>query len=210
MDLLALYEKPEHADLLHTRYYVEGALFGASASPEIPMPDVWLPWAIKHHGQIQNNQQADEITAHLFDYFKHCLASMRDKNVALPDYCAYSAESDSALAQWLNGLLMAHKEMEELWLGAWQKMQQQAPESSPLLAKKLKRCLRMFTTFADPLLAIEQAKEREQADLADKLPIIFLSLPQALRDYVDLAGELASYLPNQFETFVQAQEPPVQ
>ena len=82
-------------------------------------------------------------------------------------------------------------------------MQEKAPEQAPVLAKKLKHSLGMFSTFADNALAMEQAKKRGQADFERKLPLIALSLPEALNTYVSISGELASYLPNQFETFVQ-------
>jgi uncharacterized protein len=212
MNLLLIYQSPEIADMLHSRYYVEGALFGAAVTPEIPMPDVWLPWAIKHHGQMQNNQQADTITDALFDYFKYCLQQMKDNAHCLPSYAVFEddgsiplgfSDVSSPLSQWLQGVLMAHSSMEAIWQNAWQLMQEKDPEQAPILAKKLKHSLGMFSTFADLALAIEQAKKRGQADFERKLPLIALSLPEALSTYVSISGELASYLPNQFETFVQ-------
>ncbi len=209
MNLLQIYQKPSNAVLLHSRYYVEGALFGAGVSPEIPMPDVWLPWAIKHTGKIKNNRQADEITDALFDYFKHCLQLMKDNKQALPDYCEFEQDadngnSDSPLSQWLQGVLMAHSSMESVWLNAWKLMQNKAPDKAPALAKKLKHSLSMFTTFADIPLAKEQALKRGQGDDFQKnLANIAKSLPDALNTYVEVSGKLAEYLPNQFETFVQ-------
>ncbi len=212
MNLLLIYQSPEIAEILHSRYYVEGAIFGAAVTPEIPMPDVWLPWAIKHHGQMQNNQQADLITAALFDYFTYCLQQMRDNAQCLPSYAVfedngnssvYFSGSNSPLSQWLQGLLMGHSSMESVWQHAWQLMQDKAPKQAPVLAKKLKHSLGMFSTFADSTLAMEQAKKRGQTDFERKLPLIALSLPEALNTYVSISGELASYLPNQFETFVQ-------
>lgn len=209
MNLLLIYQNPEIADMLHSRYYVEGALFGAAVTPEIPMPDVWLPWAIKHHGQMQNNQQADTITDALFDYFKYCLRQMKDNAQCLPSYAVFEvgesgfSDASSPLSQWLQGVLMAHSNMESVWQNAWQLMQDKDPEQAPLLAKKLKHSLGMFSTFADLALASEQAKKRGQTDFERKLPLIALSLPEALKTYVSISGELASYLPNQFETFVQ-------
>jgi uncharacterized protein len=194
--------------MLHSRYYVEGALLGAGVSPEIPMPDVWLPWAIKHHGQIQNNQQADVITNALFDYFKYCLQQMKDNTLGMPIYCIFEDDSEkwvrsSPLSQWMQGLLTAHSSMELVWQNTWQLMHDKNPQHAPVLAKKLKHSLGMFSTFADVELAFKQAKKRGQMDFEKKLPLIAQSLPEALSTYVSISGELASYLPNQFETFKQ-------
>jgi uncharacterized protein len=210
MNLLSIYQKPENVKMLHSRYYVEGALFGAGVSPEIPMPDIWLTWAIKHNGKMQNNQQADEITDALFEYFKHCLQLMKDNKQTLPDYCYFdSAVSKddskarlSPLSQWLQGVLMAHSSMEPVWQNAWKLMQSKAPDKAPILAKKLKHSLSMFTTFADIALAKEQAAQRGQTnEFENNLPVIAKSLPDALNSYVLVSGTLAEYLPNQFETF---------
>jgi uncharacterized protein len=208
MNLLQIYQNPENAAMLHSRYYVEGAMFGAGVSPEIPMPDVWLPWAIKHQGQMQNKQQADAITDALFDYFKYCLQQMKENQQVLPDYCVLEDDRerwgpDSALSQWMQGVLTAHSSMESVWQNAWKLMQAANPEQAPVLAKNLKHSLGMFSTFADLDLAIEQAGERGQEDFAEKLPLIAQSLPETLNTYVSISGELAGYLPNQFETFVQ-------
>jgi uncharacterized protein len=208
MNLLLIYQNSDIADMLHSRYYVEGALLGAGVAPEIPMPDVWLPWAIKHHGQMQNNQQADVITDALFDYFKYCLQQMKDNALRMPVYCIFEDDSEkwgrtSSLSQWLQGVLTAHSSMEPVWQNAWQLMHDKNPQHAPVLAKKLKHSLGMFSTFADVELAIEQAKMRGQMDFKNNLPLIAQSLPEALNTYVSISGELANYLPNQFETFVQ-------
>lgn len=212
MNLLLIYQSPEIADMLHSRYFVEGAIFGAAVTPEIPMPDVWLSWAIKNHGQMQNHQQADSITDALFDYFKYCLQQMKDGAQCLPIYAVFKdngnnfadfSDNGTALFQWLQGILMAHSSMESVWQHAWQLMQEKDPKQAPVLAKKLKHSLGMFSTFADIALAVEQAKKRGQADFEQKLALIALSLPEALNTYVSISGQLASYLPNQFETFVQ-------
>lgn len=208
MNLLEIYANPENAEMLHSRFYVEGAIFGAGVSPEIPMPNVWLPWAIKHHGQMQSNEQADAITDALFAYFKFCLQQMKDKLQTLPSYCVFEDDSNkwdanNPLAQWLKGVLMAHSSMESVWQNAWKLMQERNPEQAPELAKQLKHSLGMFSTFADINLALEQASLRGQVDFEKKLPLIAKSLPDSVATYVSISGELASYLPNQFETFVQ-------
>jgi uncharacterized protein len=82
-------------------------------------------------------------------------------------------------------------------------MQQRKPEEAPALAKDLKHCLLVFSTFANPPAAIAQAKERGEMNLEDKLPMIAQSLQSTLLQYVSISGKLASFLPNQFETFAQ-------
>lgn len=208
MNLSQLFANPNEVSFLHSRYYVEGCLLGACACPEIPLPDVWLPWVIKEHNQIQNAEQADQITDELFNYFKHCLAQMNNNALALPEYVSYSGEfkQDMPLREWCKGLLMAHSAREQYWQGAWRKMQKQNPEDAPKMAKDLKHCLLMFSTFADPQEAVTEAEAKSQekaAALRENMPLIAQSLNETLVTYVDLAGKLATYLPNQFETFKQ-------
>lgn len=203
MDLSELYDDPQQAKFLHSKYYVEGCLLGACACPEIPLPDVWLTWVIKHHHQIHNANQADQISDVLFDFFKQCLANMHNENLSLPVYATYSENDHAALSQWCSGLLMAHGAREQFWQGAWNKMEALSNDKAASLAKKLKHCLLMFSTFANPKGAINDAEKKDGsgAALAEKLPIIAKSLEEALRQYVGISGELAAYLPNQFETF---------
>ena len=202
-DITSLYNNPQQAEFLQSQYFVEGALMGACACPEIPLPDVWLPWIIKHHGQMQSAEQADAITDILFVHFKYLLAQMHDNSITLPSYAVYSEMDYSALSQWCEGLLMAHSATEKCWQGAWHKMQQKNPDGAPAMAKDLKHCLLMFSTFAQPDKAIADAALKGDSELSDKLPIIAKSLGQTLRQYIKISGDLAAYLPNQFETFKQ-------
>lgn len=206
MDLTELYAQPANVSFLHSRYYVEGCVLGACACPEIPLPDVWLPWVIQQHNQIKNERQADAITDILFEYFKHCLAQMNTNSLKLPDYAVYKVDAnvDDPLRQWCEGLLMAHSAREQFWLGSWRKMQKKDPQDAPKMAKDLKHCLMMFTTFANPTLAIAEAQAKSpDSPLAEQLPIVAKSLGETLTTYVNIAGKLAAYLPNQFETFQQ-------
>lgn len=202
-DLSVLYKDPRQARFLHSQAYVEGCLLGACACPEIPLPDAWLPWVIEHHNQIESAEQADRITDVLFGFFKQCLANMHNNTLKLPDYAVYKEDDSRALRDWCKGLLIAHSAREEYWQGAWSKMQAKSATKAPLLAKDLKHCLLMFTTFANPHEAIEQANEKDGSGkaLAKKLPTIAKSLNECLLKYVAISGELAAFLPNQFETF---------
>jgi uncharacterized protein len=204
-DLSILYDNPEQADFLHSQFYVEGCLLGACACPEIPLPDIWLPWVIKHHQQIQSAEQADYISDFLFGFFKQCLANMHNNSLRLPKYAVYHQDNDDnrPLRDWCEGILIAHSAREQFWQGAWNKMQDRSPEEAPQLAKDLKHCLLMFTTFASPEKAIQVANEKDGSGelLAQKMPAIASNLDDTLRKYVAISGKLAAYLPNQFETF---------
>ena len=211
MDLSGLFsttsqanQPPESHPFLHNRYFVEGVITGACACPEIPLPDTWLPWTIKAHHQIKDNAQADYIFEQLFAYFKDVLSKMKDAELRLPDYAVYKeVDTSTALNEYCQGLMFAHQSCEATWQQAWARMQQAVTSEEPRLAKDLKHCLLVFSTFAEPAVAIAQAKERGEEDLATKLPIIAKSLPSALDKYVGISGTLAGFLPNQFETFKQ-------
>jgi uncharacterized protein len=207
-DLSQLYENADQAAFLQPQAFVEGAILGAGACPEIPLPDVWLPWVIKEHGQIKDAAQADAITDLLFAHFKMCLAQMHDESLKVPSYAIYSDPSiqendNEALSQWCEGLVMAHSAMEPCWQKAWNLMQKQKPDLAPEMAKNLKHCLLMFSTFADPEKAIKEAAKKGDFTLAQNLPLVSQSLQHTLATYIELSGELAAYLPNQFETFKQ-------
>lgn len=181
--------------------HIDGLLFAVAAAPEIPMPDTWLPWLVKQPGTIQA-KDADELTSLLLALLKHRLAEMRDETFALPEECRFDTDkSNLALTQWLTGLMIGHQQLEPVWLDAWQCVQKQQPERLPDLQRDLSHCLRMFSTFAEPQLAIEQAQQRGNDALAAKLPVIFQSFPKALKQYVDISGELVGYMPNQFEMY---------
>jgi uncharacterized protein len=209
MDLSGLYQHPQQASFLHPQEFIEGCLLGACACPEIPLPDVWLPWVIKQHKQIESVEQAEQISDVLFAFFKHCLAEMHANTLALPKYAQlpkdepYDKVRYAPLQRWAQGLLMAHGAREAYWQNAWNKMQDQAPDKAPKLAKDLSHCLLMFTTFADPQKALTEAKKKGDSKLLSKLPLIAQSLQTSLETYVSLSGTLAAFLPNQFETFSQ-------
>jgi uncharacterized protein len=208
MNLQALYEQTQYTQFLRSRYFVEGVITGACASPEIPLPDTWLPWTIGSRPQSSQQAQSAEDTEHIFEqlfaYFKHTLANMKDDELCLPTYATFKDVAHSKpLAEYCSGLMLAHQSLENLWGDAWQHMQDAEPGIAPALAKDLKHCLLVFSTFADPDAAVAQANARADTELLDKLPIIAQSLESTLRQYVGISGKLAEYLPNQFETFKQ-------
>lgn len=187
--------------------HIDGLLFAIGASPEIPMPDQWLPWVVKNQGNI-SNQDVDYLMGVLLEQLKFRLSSMRDEQFHLPKACTFGIEdTNSALTQWLTGLLFGHQQLEPIWHNAWKQMQEKAPEEQPALMRDLSHCLRMFSTFANPDLALAQAKENGNSGLEEKMPQIFLSFPKALQQYVDISGKLVGYIPNQFEMYEEPIRP---
>lgn len=189
--------------VLHSYDYVQGMVFSVAAAPEIPMPETWLPWAFCKHGQLNGIEQADKLTDLLMKELQSQLQIMRDDKVALPQRLTFSTAPDSPVSQWLNGLLAGHSQLETVWQQAWQRVAQQSPNKLPKMQKDLRYCLSMFTTFANPSLAIEQSGSES---LESNLPKIFLSLSDALNTYTGLSGLLVDFMPNQFETFTQTKE----
>jgi uncharacterized protein len=95
----------------------------------------------------------------------------------------------------------AHQSNDALWASAWKHMQSAKPQQAPIFAKDLKHCLLVFSTFAAPQAAVQQADARGERGLEKKLPLIAQSLNATLAQYVSISGRLAAFLPNQFETF---------
>ena len=205
--LAALCADQALAGVLHSYDYIGGVIFAVASAPEIPMPEQWLPWVIKPHGKLRDEQQADRLSDVLMGLLQQQLKDMSDERIALPAEHSYpqGGAINSAVSQWFCGLLVAHSHLEGVWLEAWGKMGNQAEGEMFSLQKDLKHCLRLFSTFADIPLALEQATENggdsKRAELERMLPTIFLSLSTSLTSYVGLSGRLVDYLPNQFESF---------
>ncbi|MDC0601437.1 UPF0149 family protein [Aliiglaciecola sp.] len=196
----------QFASVLHDSDFVSGVIFAVCAAPEIPMPDIWLSWAFNQHGQLASEEEANniadalmialqeqlrEISAETFDYPMKSEALPKQPSKELP------------VSRWLKGLVFGHSQLEQLWESCWQQVASQQSDKLPKLQTNLKHCLMMFTTFANVPLALEQAKRVGNTKLVENIDTIFKSLPSALKTYVDIAGELAQFLPDQFETFVQ-------
>jgi uncharacterized protein len=184
--------------------FIQGGVFAAAAAPEIPMPEVWLPWVIKKRNQLTSTAQADELTDLLMGLLQVQLKDMSDEIIQLPKNIGFQkvAEQEN-LSLWCQGMLFGHSQLEPVWQDAWNKMQVSEATQMRQLQKDLSHCLYMFTTFADIPLAVKQAESRGNDQLPNILPQIFLSFPQTLKTYVGLSGRLVDFLPNQFETFEQ-------
>ncbi len=192
---------------LQNQFFVEGTILGACSCPEIPLPDDWLPWTILHHNKIEDTVQADRVFSQLFEYFRCVLAEMRNNIYAPPRYLQYSlASSNLELQSFMQGLIYAHQQCESIWQNAWVLMQAKNAEKAPSLSKDLKHCILMFSTFADIKQATMQAEQRNESAFSQNLPTISRSIPAAISKYLAISGELAAYLPNQFETFEQIRD----
>lgn len=197
------YHWQNNQDIFQSPLYIRGLLFAVSASPDIPMPEHWFPWVVKTGGEI-NSQQVDKVANILMQLLKEQLQAMRDNKINLPADCHYQhGEQNQALQQWMGGLIAGHGLLEKVWQEAWQAMMTAQPDDSEQFSKRLTRCLRMFTTFADIQLAVQQAQERGNEDFEQNLPLLAKSLSGSLQEYVKLSGELVNYLPHQFDTFQQ-------
>ena len=190
---------------LHSFDYIQGLVFSVCAAPEIPMPEQWLVWVFNQRGQLQSTQQADALTDTLMTLMQHQLKQMRDETVSFPHHYQFSEQTDSPASDWLNGLLAGHSQLEGVWQTAWQTVAEQQPKKLPGMQRDLKHCLMMFTTFADVPMAINQAQKVNNEALIERLPQIFKSLPDALKKYVDLSGQLVGFMPDQFEVFKKTQ-----
>ncbi|MDU0353879.1 UPF0149 family protein [Paraglaciecola aquimarina] len=211
------FESPAHAKLselcdsaalsqvLHPYSFILGEVFAVCAAPEIPMPEVWLPWIINSKNQLTSNEQADELTDTLMKLLQFQLKQMSNENLSLPQGVSFEGDTStqSAISLWCQGMLLAHGQLESIWQDAWSKMQITEQQQMRQLQKDLSHCLYMFSTFADMPLAIKQAQKRGNDQLLNILPKIYLSFPQTLKTYVGLSGRLVDFLPNQFETFAK-------
>lgn len=203
--LSSLCESEELLGVLHPYAFIQGIIFAVAAAPEIPMPEKWLPWAIKTSNQLTSNDQADKITDILMKMLQVQLKSMSEEKIHLPMGVTFKHDSQeqSSVAVWCQGMLFGHSQLELVWQHAWNKMQVSEVTQVQQLQKDLSHCLYMFTTFADIPLAMKQAENRGNDQLFNILPKIFLSFPGTLKTYVGLSGRLVDFLPNQFETFEQ-------
>jgi uncharacterized protein len=203
--LSSLCESEELSGVLHPYAFIQGIIFAVAAAPEIPMPEQWLPWAIKTSNQLTSNEQADNLTDILMKVLQLQLKSMSEEKIHLPMGVTFNQQGkeQSSVAVWCQGMLFGHSQLESVWQHAWNKMQLSEVIQMQQLQKDLSHCLYMFTTFADIPLAVKQAENRGNDQLLNILPKIFLSFPETLKTYVGLSGRLVDFLPNQFETFEQ-------
>ncbi|GEA12548.1 hypothetical protein KUL49_29230 [Alteromonas sp. KUL49] len=138
----ALYEDRALSSLLPDQFEMDGIIFAVAASPEIPMPEQWMPWVIRNSANRLVNHQVNELADCLMNGLRGHLQWMRDDKVALPNPCVFiegQVELPNSLAHWLNGLLIGHKHLEPVWKNAWErcaKLEQKRKKSSPVLKRQ--------------------------------------------------------------------------
>lgn len=205
--LQELSSEPKFRTILPPYYEMDGLIFAVAASPEIPMPETWMPWVIQHSGSAMVSQDVDELAASLMESLRDHLGAMRTQDNYLPLGCRWQegAGIPESLEQWLRGLLKGHQLVEPIWRNAWERKAKgetlSADEEDP--ANRLARCLKLFSTLARHQLALSQRSAENAEKLRENLPLLWRQLPAMLQEYVSLAGDLAEALPNQFEMFTK-------
>ena len=213
--LLPVFEKGKLTHVLPSAYKADGMIFAVAASPEIPMPEQWMPWLIQSSSSALVDKDVDALADVLMNNLRAHLQCMTDDSPLMPTRCEYpGGEVDTApeipaeLAQWLEGLLYVHQQLEDVWQQAWEKLSAKEAlrediNASDTPEKRLSRCLKLFTTLANVELALQYRKPGQAQQLKENLPLLWKQLPAMIQDYIALAGELSAALPNQFETFTK-------
>ncbi|MAI63501.1 MAG: hypothetical protein CL600_01240 [Alteromonas sp.] len=226
-------EKKSFCNVLPSAEKVDGMIFAVAACPEIPMPEQWMPWLIQSASSQLVDSDVDILADTLMNGLRAHLDFMRQGRIALPPHCMETIvttdagkeemiKPSSALSQWLNGLLIVHKNVEPVWQNAWQLAEKKQANIDRLNHEdaeekaannegeapevQLSRCLKLFTTLANIDLAYQQRQPQHAEQLSKNLPILVKQLPALLKDYTTLAGDLAGALPNQFEMFTKKEK----
>lgn len=185
----------------------EGMLFAIASAPEIPMPESWMPWLVSSSQGlgIITEQQTDELATGLMDGLRHQLANMRDGHILLQTEYVWHEELSERqnFEAFLTGLLHGHKRLESTWSKAWKLASRNGDDVGESMESRLTRCLKYFSTLANTELTLSAMSDEKRQKFAQNLPTLAKQRNKMLQEYVDLAGHLASFLPNQFETFKQ-------
>ena len=141
--LSSLCESEELSGVLHPYAFIQGIIFAVAAAPEIPMPEQWLPWAIKTSNQLTSNEQADNLTDILMKVLQLQLKSMSEEKIHLPMGVTFNQQGkeQSSVAVWCQGMLFGHSQLESVWQHAWNKMQLSEVIQMQQLQKDLSHCL---------------------------------------------------------------------
>lgn len=188
------------ASVLPAQAFLQGFIFAVAACPEIPMPEHWMPLVIRADANSTiSKSQADELADYLMGCLRDTLDAMRQQKTRLPAECRWDGNSAQQrnLQEWLKGLLTGHQQLETQWQQAWQSNEQLL--DLPSLSTRLTRCLKLFSTLAEPSMRLQQTPPDKRAELEAGLPRLAASLPGMLVEYIEISGELVQVLPNQFE-----------
>lgn len=200
-----LYQQPQLKAILPCKYTARGLMTAIGAAPEIPLPERWMPWFIRHRETALSEQQVDKLAEHLMYCLRDTLDAMRQEQVLLPAGLISGDMPGADLQAWLKGLLQGHQQVESLWQHAWDRARN-APEQDQGLdqedpARRLQRCLKLFSTLADVEAACQVRSASQARTLRQHIPQLMRQLPGMVGEYVTLAGELAAFLPHQFEMY---------
>lgn len=204
--LRELYQLSLWQKTLHSAPKVHGIVFGVSCVPEIPMPEAWLGYVFNQHAKVPSEAALEQLTKALMDTLSQVLGAIHQSDFSFCEAWQWqpSVEEGEAVnaqySEFLQGVLLVHQAQEAQWQKAWDTM---PPAAQIEHSKTLQQCLSMLTTFADVPLAISKKSSEQQHAFVSALPQLFLSLPNTIKRYVELSGQVASYLPNQFEQFTQ-------
>ncbi|MFC3094561.1 YecA family protein [Alteromonas sediminis] len=194
-ELTVFIHQAENKRTLMPGSFVAGLVFGVSASPEIPMPEKWMPWTLSSAASSLDSHQADALADALMGQLRWQLDTMRNNQIRLPVECKWDADKTkrTTLENWLSGLMFAHQQCEPEWQVAWNNRQIDDAVS------RLTRCIKCFSLLADADAALKASPDDKKDQLIENLPVLTSQLTSLLQDYVALAGELAGTLPGQFE-----------
>lgn len=200
-----LYQLSLWRNTLFSAAKVHGIVFGVGCVPEIPMPEKWLGYVFAQHAKVPTEAALEQLTKALMDTLSQVLSGIHQGDYTFVQHWSFTTEDIEAssatipvYSEFLQGVLLTHQAQEAQWQRAWNDM----PESDQIThSKTLNHCLAMMSTFADVPLAISKKSEDKRTAFINALPKVFLSLPNAIEEYVTLSGTLAGYLPNQFEQF---------
>ena len=195
-----LYQLSLWQQTLYSAPKVHGIVFGVSFVPEIPMPEAWLGYVFNQHAKVPNEAALEQLTKALMNTLSQVLGDIQQSDFAFCEAWVWDESGSAPYTDFLQGVLLVHQAQESQWQKAWDTM----PETAQVAhSKTLQQCLSMMTTFADLPLAISKKSQEQQPAFISALPQLFLSLPSTIKRYVELSGQVASYLPNQFEQFTQ-------
>lgn len=202
-----LYDQASLCSAIPPQAEARGLMVAVCAAPEIPLPEHWMPWFIRQDNTAGSLSQAhiDDLAQRLMHCLRDTLNMMRLDAPLIPAHWLEAAQPGSNLQRWLTGLLRGHQHLEQTWQHAWQRAQNNPEQDKGLdvedPARRLRRCLKFFSTLADIDTAMKIRDAAQQAQLQQQLPTLIKQLPSMVDEYIKLAGELAAFLPNQFEMY---------
>ena len=208
-------ENATFRNVLPSAAQIDGMIFAVAASPEIPMPEQWMPWLVQNSASHLVDKDVDKLADVLMNGLREHLDLMRKGGCALSDEILVPVKSESGfrprqdLVSWLNGLLQVHRHVEPVWQNAWEHLSRKLNRANEISDSespevRLTRCLRLFSTLANVELAMRSRNTTQAQMLQENIISLIKQLPAILVEYTTLAGELAAALPNQFETFAKA------